>query len=225
MRSRDADRFDHDVDAADYDRKVADESSLIRRGYAACLRALAEDLRRGSGPDALPIVELGAGTGALTTLLPTDHPIVAVDLSAAMLAVAGPRLAGRPVTFVESDLLAFLTEADTPLGTVASTFALHLLHPDEKALALEHIAARMVPGCRLCIGDLGFTDATAKQAFLDGPVPIDEPEAVLDTYFWDWSLAEDQLRSLGFRVRRRAHGPLISSLIATRDAPRDAGEE
>jgi|GEM_PF-441904 len=222
MRSRDADRFNHDADAPDYDRQVADESSPIRRGYAACLRALAEDLRRGPGPAELPLTDLGAGTGGLTALLPPHRAVDAVDISAEMLKHARTRLAGRPVTFHQTDLLAYITESDTPLASVASSFALHHLHPDEKAVLLTHLAARMVPGARLCIGDLGFVDDSAKQAFLNDPhTGVEASEAVVDEYFWDWSAAEAQLRSLGFRVRRRQHGPLIASVVATREDTRN----
>lgn len=220
MRSRDADRFNHDDDAPHYDRDVADESSLIRRGYAACLRAIAEDLRRGPGPADLPMLDLGAGTGALSLLLPADRAVVAVDISGAMLDRARARLSGRRVTFVQDDLLDYATAHATPLASVGSTFALHHLHPDEKRRFLDHMAARLAPGARLCVGDLGFADAEAKARFLANPeAPVDVTAAVLDEYFWDWSQAEAQLRDLGFRVRRRQHGPLISSLVALRDPP------
>ncbi len=226
MRSRDADRFNHDADAPHYDREVADESSLIRRGYAACIRALAEDLRRGPGPEALPITDLGTGTGALAHALPAKQAVVAVDISGEMLARAGTKLAGRPVTFVQGDLLAYITDAEAPLGSVGSTFALHHLHPDEKTTLLEALARRLAPGARICIGDLGFADNAAKEAFLaSSDATVDITEAVVDEYFWDWSEAESTLRGLGFKVRRRSHGPLISSLVAVReDAVKDGDD-
>jgi len=217
MRSRDADRFDHDDEADRYDAEVADESHLIRRGYGACLRALSEDLRRGPGPAELPIVDLGAGTGALTAQMPLDRKVVAVDISQKMLAIARSKLAGRPVEFVRADLLAWVTEGEGPLGTVASTFALHHLHPDEKRVFIETLAERMAPGARLCIGDLGFSDAAAQaQMMADPAIDPGVSEAVADEYFWHWDVAESQLRQLGFRVRRRQHGPLISSVVAVR---------
>ena len=89
MRSRDADRYDLDADAVDYDTRVADEQVLIRRGYAACLRALSEDLSRAPTPDgptsqgptsdaptsdALPVTDLGAGTGTLLRALRPPAP-------------------------------------------------------------------------------------------------------------------------------------------------------
>jgi len=216
MRSRDAARFNHDAEAARYDVDVADESHLIRRGYSACLRALAEDLRRGSGPDTLPIVELGAGTGALTAQMPPGRPVIAVDISGAMLDQARAKLRGA-IEFVQDDLLAWITEQDGPLGTVASTFALHHLHPDEKRLLIDTLAERMQPGARLCVGDLGFANADAQSQMMADPhLDPGVTEAVAVEYFWHWDDAEAQLRGYGFRVRRRQHGPLISSLVAVR---------
>jgi SAM-dependent methyltransferase len=173
MRSRDADRYDLDADAVDYDTRVADEQVLIRRGYAACLRALSEDLSRAPTldaptPDALPVTDLGAGTGTLLRALPASCTAVAVDRSQAMLDQATEKLAGRPVTFIHDDLLAYVTEADTPLGHVVSTFALHSLLPDEKSALLTSLAARLAPGARLCIGDLGFADADSRHGPLVG---------------------------------------------------------
>ncbi len=218
MRSRDAERYDHDAAADQYDAQVADERVLIRRGYAACLRALAEDLRQGTDLKGLATTDLGAGTGTLGAAMPTDHPLVVVDLSPQMLDRARQKLAGRPVTFVHADLLAWVTESDSPLGHVVSTFALHVLHPNEKTRLLGALAQRIAPGARLCIGDLGFADATARTAFLADPGDaVSVSEAVARDHFWDWSVAEDTLRGLGFRVRRRTHGPLISSLVAVRD--------
>ena len=161
MRSRGADRFNHDLEAERYDDRVADEAHPIRRGYGACIRALAEDLRRGPGPCELPLLELGAGTGALTSQMPFDRRVIAIDISPKMLAIAGGKLVGRPVELVQADLLAWVTESDEPLGSVASAFALHHLESDEKRLLIDALAQRMVPGARLCIGDLGLAGADA----------------------------------------------------------------
>ena len=129
-----------------------------------------------------------------------------------MLDQASAKLAGRPVTFIHDDLLAYVTESDTPLGHVVSTFALHSLLPDEKSALLTSLAARLAPGARLCIGDLGFADADSRERFLaraDATAHLSETAA--RQHFWDWSTAEHTLREAGFRVRRRTHGPLVGS--------------
>lgn len=217
MRSRGADRFNHDLEADRYDDRVADEAHPIRRGYGACIRALAEDLRRGPGPCELPLLELGAGTGALTSQMPFDRRVIAIDISPKMLAIAGARLVGRPVELVQADLLAWVTESDEPLGSVASAFALHHLESDEKRLLIDALAQRMVPGARLCIGDLGLAGADAHACWMsDASAGAGVTQSVAEAYFWRWDVAEAQLWDLGFRVRRRKHGPLISSLVAMR---------
>ncbi len=214
MRSRDADRFNHDLEAHRYDRDVADETPLIRRGYSACLRALAEDLRRDSGPATHPIVELGAGTGALTAQMPPARSVIAVDISRAMLDRARAKL-GDTVELVHDDLLSWITNGKGPLGTVAAAFALHCLRPDEKRVLIDALAERMQPGARICIGDLGFASADAQARWMADRDP-GITEGVAKEYFWIWDDAEAQLRGHGFRVRRRQHGPLISSLVAVR---------
>lgn len=218
MRSRHADRFNHDEDAEHYDQVVLDERALIRRGYAACLAAVAEDLRRATHEG--PVVDLGAGTGNLALALPEQRPLVLVDISQPMLAHAKTKLAARSLELVQDDALAWATESPAPLGSVGSTFALHHLEPDEKAALLQALTARMEPGARLVIGDLGFQDARSRAAFLASEdCPEDVRQAVSDELFWDFSAAETQLRSLGWRVRRRSHGPLIGSLVAERRPP------
>ncbi|HCH64125.1 MAG TPA: hypothetical protein DFR83_15075 [Deltaproteobacteria bacterium] len=218
MRSRNADRYDLDADAVDYNERVADEEVIIRRGYAACLRALSEDLIRTARPDDLPITDLGAGTGTLLRTLPPDRPAVAVDRSRAMLERAAAALTGRPVTFVHEDLLAYVTESDHPLGHVVSTFALHCLFSDEKTALLEAVGRRLHPGALLAIGDLGFADTTARERFLGRLDAAPHRSATTaQEHYWDWSSAESTLQALGFRVRRRTHGPLIGSLVAVRD--------
>lgn len=218
MRSVHVDRFNHDEDADGYDVHVQDERNLIRRGYAACLHAVAQDLSRAPMLPDLPMVDLGVGTGNLAVALPADRPLVLVDISAAMLARAQAKLEGRTVTIVQDDALSWLTDHEGPLGTVGSTFALHHLDPPEKVHLLDALVRRLAPGARVCIGDLGFQDARAQDAFLASEgCPPEVADAIADEFFWDFSLAEKWLVNAGFKVRRRAHGPLIGSLVAMRD--------
>jgi hypothetical protein len=49
VRSRNADRFNHDEDAAGYDRDVLNEADPIRAGYDALLDWVAAGAAAGSG--------------------------------------------------------------------------------------------------------------------------------------------------------------------------------
>ena len=64
MRSRHADRFSHDEEAAGYDRDVLDEADPIRTGYDALLDWVAKSAE--PAPESR-VLELGSGTGNLRT--------------------------------------------------------------------------------------------------------------------------------------------------------------
>ena len=78
MRSRFADTFNHDADAPDYDVDVQNEAHPVRAGYAELLAWVVRNADIDARHD---VLELGAGTGNLTRLLPPAHRVVAVDVS------------------------------------------------------------------------------------------------------------------------------------------------
>ena len=85
MRSRDADRFNHDPWADGYDEKVRDETNPIRAGYAALLAWTVEQAHI---TPASVVLDLGVGTGNTAALIPSARKVVGVDVSARMLAQA-----------------------------------------------------------------------------------------------------------------------------------------
>ncbi|MCB9160890.1 MAG: hypothetical protein H6644_13755 [Caldilineaceae bacterium] len=68
MRSRHVDEFNHDPWADDYDRNVRNEEDPIRAGYADTLAWTVA--QAAIGPDDV-VVDLGAGTGNTSALIPT----------------------------------------------------------------------------------------------------------------------------------------------------------
>ena len=100
MRSQNVDRFNHDEDAADYDRDVLNESDPIRAGYDALLGWIAAQL-----PPGAEVVDLGSGTGNLAARIERPARLVCVDVSEKMTAIAREKLAGLPCEFVRADLL------------------------------------------------------------------------------------------------------------------------
>lgn len=78
MRSSHVDLYNHDEDAATYDRDVLRSENPIREGYAEVLDWVAQNA--GITQDAT-VVELGSGTGNLTARLPPCRSLVCVDAS------------------------------------------------------------------------------------------------------------------------------------------------
>jgi hypothetical protein len=68
MRSRFADKFNHDADAPDYDVDVAHETHPVRAGYSAVLEWVARTANLEPGHY---VLELGAGTGTFAAAKPS----------------------------------------------------------------------------------------------------------------------------------------------------------
>ncbi len=95
-------------------------------------------------------VDLGCGTGALTTLLVERWPaaqVVGVDSSEAMLAAARPRAIPGHLDFVAGDVSSW--HADTPLDLIFSNAVLQWV-PDHDAL-LARLARSLAPGGVLAV--------------------------------------------------------------------------
>jgi ubiquinone/menaquinone biosynthesis C-methylase UbiE len=106
------------------------------------------------------LVDLGAGTGtlALAAAAASCARVVAVDVSAQMLAVIGDKAARLGVANVECVRAGFLSYEHTgsPADFVYSRHALHHLPDFWKAIAVERIASMLHPGGVLLLRDLVF---------------------------------------------------------------------
>ena len=169
MRSLYADKFNHDADAAGYDADVRNESDPIRAGYAEVLRWVAETARVRPSDR---VLDLGSGTGNLTALLGPAREIVCVDVSREMSALARaklealPWIARTPCRFVEADLLEALDRVEGDFDVVVSTYAVHHLTEDEKAMFFAALRGRLASGGRAVFGDLMFESAAARTRML-----------------------------------------------------------
>jgi putative AdoMet-dependent methyltransferase len=214
MRSRFADTFNHDADAPAYDADVTDEADPVRAGYAALLAWVA---RTAAIEATHRVLELGAGTGNLTTLLRSAERIVAVDISLEMLALAQHKIVG-PVTWVHNDLLAFFDTPTTPFDRVVSTYAIHHLVADEKRELFARIRNCLSAGGRAVFGDLMFESAHARQraqhAYRDGGWS-DVAAAIDDEFFWLLDESVPELQRLGFLVETRRFSDLSWGISAT----------
>jgi putative AdoMet-dependent methyltransferase len=182
MRSRRADDFNHDDWAEGYDDSVLDETDPIRAGYGETLEWVVD--RAGITPDSV-VVDLGAGTGNTAALIPAAKHVVCVDVSTKMMDLARPKLGPlESVEYVVADLLEFF---DVPrrFDRLVSTYAVHHLTEDEKALLLQRIASSLEPGGLAVFGDLMFENRAARDAlarkYADWPDVI---ESIEDEYFW-----------------------------------------
>jgi|SRR6516225_5442653 len=85
MRSRYGDVFNHDDEADGYDLEVRNEKDPIRAAYDDVLRWVAQEARVISTSR---VLELGSGTGNLSSLIPVCGELIGVDLSGRMEAIA-----------------------------------------------------------------------------------------------------------------------------------------
>jgi ubiquinone/menaquinone biosynthesis C-methylase UbiE len=89
MRSQHVDEFNHDPWADNYDRNVRNEADPIRAGYA---ETLAWTVAQAAITPSDVVVDLGAGTGNTSALIPAAGKVVCVDISPKMTAQAQPKL-------------------------------------------------------------------------------------------------------------------------------------
>lgn len=220
MRSQGYADFNHDPWAGEYDRDVSDESDPIRHGYRELLEwVAAQCAQQEDGSQAREIVELGSGTGNLTSRLPKEARIICVDVSTHMLDRARVKLGNsESVSYICEDILTF-AHGDFPIvDTIVSTYTLHHLTPTERARAFGAMSARLKPGGKFIIGDLMFkNDADRRDAIMDlrQVGRADVVQDIEDEYFW--TLEEDLpvLESLGFNVNVKQISALSWAFVAT----------
>lgn len=104
---------------------------------------LAQAVARGVRPRRA--LELGCGTGSFTVLLEAAGlEVVAVDASAAMLAVAGTRLARSRL--LTGDVREVPTEGRFELVAAVFEVVNHMLEDDALARLADHVRRRLAPG-------------------------------------------------------------------------------
>jgi SAM-dependent methyltransferase len=120
-----------------------------------------------------PIVELMVGSGrvAIEVARTTGKPVLGIDSSAAMLALARERAAGLPLQLHEGDVREL--ELDEPAALIYVPFRslLHLHGWHEKRRVFERVGSSLRPGGRFAFNAFAFDHRIA--AKLDG-VPQDQ---------------------------------------------------
>jgi len=142
----------------EWDRRVAEWHSHVTS--AAAFGQVLDELIRQSGPKPTDAcVDLGAGTGFVTTALaPQVSSVLAVDISTAMAASLAERAAHDGLANVSTEVcdLRDFQLGPASVDLVVSSYALHHL-PDAEKQALVTRAARWLrPGGRLVVADMMF---------------------------------------------------------------------
>ena len=115
-----------------------------------------------------PIVELAVGTGrvAIEVVRETGKPVLGIDSSPAMLAIAGERSVGLPLELRLGDMRELALEEPAALIYVPGRSLLHLQGWREKRQVFERVAASLRPRGRFAFNAFAFSHMIA--ARLDG---------------------------------------------------------
>jgi putative AdoMet-dependent methyltransferase len=181
VRSRHVDEFDHTGLEGVYDADVLNESDPIRAGYAETLAWVVEQAQ--IIPDSA-VVDLGAGTGNTAALITAARHVTCVDVSAAMMERARPKLAHlSSVEYVVADLLEFFDQPRR-FDRLVSTYAVHHLTELEKAALLRFVGSSLAPGGVAVFGDLMFESREAEQALRETYAGEEVVVSFDEEYFW-----------------------------------------
>lgn len=202
MRSQHVDEFNHDPWADNYDRNVRNETDPIRAGYAETLAWTVA--QAAITPDDV-VVDLGAGTGNTSALIPAAGQVVCVDISPKMTAQAQPKLQHLTrVDYIHCDLLEYFAHDAVACDVVISTYAIHHLTEAEKETLFALIYAALKPGGRAAFGDLMFRDAAAEAELRAAYLAAGMTDLILDfdeEFFWHVEHATTALARCGFEMQ------------------------
>jgi tRNA (cmo5U34)-methyltransferase len=131
------------------------------------------------------VLDLGAGTGATSSVVVRHHPeasLVLLDSSAEMLAVA---TASLPSSQVEAAVVGDLVDAfpDSVFDRVVSALAIHHLESERKRALFAKIHAALEPGGVFMMGDLVVPDDPAEEVMELTP-DHDRPDRLIDLLAW-----------------------------------------
>ncbi len=195
MKSKFAQKFNHDSIANDYDDNVQNENNPIRKGYANLMRWVKNKTRQSN-----VIVDLGCGTGNTSNQIELDKKIYCVDISQNMLDIAKNKLKDRNIVFIKNDLLGFFDDFknDKDIKTIVSTYAIHHLTQNEKHILFEKIYEFLPKGGKIIFGDLMF-----KNKEYENKMKNKYPNLIEDfdnELYWYIDKESQKLESIGFNI-------------------------
>jgi putative AdoMet-dependent methyltransferase len=214
-RSPNADIFNHDNEAADYDNDVQNEADPIRAGYQDVLRWVVQQAQI---TPTSRVLELGSGTGNLSELIASCGELVAVDVSENMEAIAKRKmrhLANR--LFIKADILELFSQELGKFDAVISTYAVHHLTDQEKQRLFALVFDRLLPGGNAVFGDLMVQNDSEKEEKIHQYLAKGDPataQAISEEFFWSLDTAIADLKRLGFKIRAERFSDLSYGVIA-----------
>lgn len=215
MRSKFADKFNHDDDALKYDRGVLNESDPIRAGYENLLNWVATEA---ATDDSSVVLDLGSGTGNLSLRLKPFKELVCVDISKEMLQIAENKLSTyNNITLDQKDILDYFYITEKIFDVIVSTYAIHHLTDDEKVLILKKIWQALNPNGRVVFGDLMFENEIKKEQFVKTCLQSGREklaEEIEDEFFWNVESTTKLLQRLGFQVITKKFSELSWGIAA-----------
>lgn len=214
MRSANADVFNHDTEATDYDNDVRNQADPIRTGYQELLGWVVQHAK--ITPTAR-VLELGSGTGNLSKSIESCGELVSVDVSLNMEAVAKPKL--RHLTnrrFIKADILEVFAHELGKFDAVISTYVVHHLTEPEKQRLFELVFDCLLPGGRAVFGDLMVNSSEKENKIQQYLANGDQAtaQAISEEFFWLLDLAIGDLERLGFQVSTARFSDLSYGVIA-----------
>jgi putative AdoMet-dependent methyltransferase len=215
IRSANAEVFNHDGEAADYDQGVRNEVDPIRTGYQNVLRWTIEQAQ--INPTSR-VLELGSGTGNLSQLITSCSELVSADISEKMEAIAQRKLGHLSHRqFVKADILEVFAKRLGRFDRIISTYAIHHLTDHEKQRLFALAFESLMPGGRAVFGDLMVQNAEQKREKIrhyqlkgDQDIAL----ALSEEFFWLIELAVSQLEALGFQVKTTRFSDLSYGIVA-----------
>jgi putative AdoMet-dependent methyltransferase len=214
-RSANADIFNHDTEAADYDNDVRNEADPIRTGYRDVLRWV---IREAQITPSSRVLELGSGTANLSELIASCGELVSVDVSENMEAIAKRKvrhLSNR--RFIKADILEVFTQELGEFDAVISTYTVHHLTDQEKQRLFALVSGHLLPSGSAVFGDLMVQNSSEKEAKIQQYLAEGDQataQAIIEEFFWSLDTAIGDLERLGFSVRARRFSDLSYGVIA-----------
>ncbi|HAA55504.1 MAG TPA: hypothetical protein DCE42_12155 [Myxococcales bacterium] len=204
MKSTHSAKFNHDPYAASYDQSVQHETHPIRAGYEATLQWVIDKAAIRETDD---VLDLGVGTGNLSSRIHTFHTLTCVDVSRQMIKIAQQKLDRfQSVEYYEADILSFLSTTHKRFDVIVSTYTVHHLTEDEKAHLFGFVAKCLRPGGRAVFGDLMFLNEEAELDAIqtyEAQAQQDVAADIRDEFFWRVEDAVGRFEALSCQVESK----------------------